>query len=134
MNDEQQILDLMARWRSATARGDLDAVLGLMAEDALFFTAGKPPMSKQGFATGFGSLAERVKVDAEQNVREVRVSGDLAYAWTELTVTMTDGGTGEASTRSGHTLSVFRREPSGWLLARDANLLGAPAEPSAEQV
>ena len=127
MTDEEQILDLMARWRSATARGDLDAILGMMTEDALFLTAGKPPMTKQRFADGFRSFAGRVKVEADQDVREVSVSGDLGYAWTKLRVTMTEGDEGNGNTRAGHTLTVFRRGPSGWLLARDANLLGPPA-------
>ena len=128
MNDEQQILDLVARWRSATARGDLDAVLGMMTDDALFLTPGKPPMTKERFADGFRMLATHVKVEAEQDVGEVQVSGDLAYVWTKLNVTMTENESGEGSERAGNTLTVFRRGPSGWLLARDANLLGPPGD------
>jgi len=34
--DEQAIRDLVALWHSATAKGDIDTVLGLMAEDVVF--------------------------------------------------------------------------------------------------
>ena len=41
---------------------------------------------------------------------------------------MTALDSGSKMERAGHTLTVFRKSPSGaWLLARDANLLAAPA-------
>ena len=42
--DEQAIRALVAEWHSATAAGDVDAVLQLMAEDVVFLVAGQPPM------------------------------------------------------------------------------------------
>ena len=35
-NDEQSIRDLVAKWQSATAAGDLSRILPLMAEDVVF--------------------------------------------------------------------------------------------------
>jgi uncharacterized protein (TIGR02246 family) len=42
--DEQAIRDLVALWHSATEKGDVDTVLGLMAEDVVFLVAGKELM------------------------------------------------------------------------------------------
>jgi uncharacterized protein (TIGR02246 family) len=55
--DERQIRDLIDRWHHATAAGDLDTVLGLMADDAVFLTPGKPPMTRREFADGFRAWA-----------------------------------------------------------------------------
>jgi len=124
-DDERQIRHLMDEWRRRTLEGDLDGVLALMTDNAVFLTAGNPPMTRSGFAAGFRGLAG-FRVESTQEVKEIHVSGDLAYAWTHITVVMTDAGTGDRTERAGHTLTVFRKSPEGnWLLARDANLIKA---------
>ena len=47
-SDDEQIRELVSTWRSATKRGDLDALLALVAEDVVFLTPGQAPMSKAG--------------------------------------------------------------------------------------
>jgi len=42
--EEQAIRDLVARWHRATAAGDVDIILGLMADDVVFLVPGQPPM------------------------------------------------------------------------------------------
>ena len=42
--EEQAIRDLVASWHRATAAGDVDTVLGLMADDVVFLVPGQPPM------------------------------------------------------------------------------------------
>jgi uncharacterized protein (TIGR02246 family) len=120
--DEQAIRDFMATWREASAAGDLPRVLELMADDVVFLTPGHPPMrGKAEFAAR--SAGNPPRIEARQNVKEIVVTGDWAYCWTELSVTMTPAG-GTPVRRSGHTLSVMRRQPDGkWVLARDANML-----------
>jgi uncharacterized protein (TIGR02246 family) len=127
-SDEQQIRDLMAEWSRRTAAGDVEGVLALMTDDAVFLTPGNPPMTKADFAAGFRSFAGKVEIEATQNVKDLQVSGDLAYAWSHLSVAMTNLETGGRTERIGHVLTVFRKTPSGeWLLARDANLMGKTA-------
>lgn len=41
---EQAIRDLVALWHRATAAGDVETVLNLMAEDVVFLVTGHPPM------------------------------------------------------------------------------------------
>ena len=129
--EEHQICHLMAEWRRATAEGDLQAVLALMTDDAVFLTPGNPPMTREDFAAGFKGFAGRVRIQADQDVKEILATADLAYAWSHIVVVMTALDTGKQTRRAGHVLTVFRKSPTGaWLLSRDANLMaaGAPEE------
>ncbi len=63
-------------------------------------------------------------METEQEIKDIQVSGDLAYTWSHISVAMTSPETGVRTERAGHVLTVFRKSPSGaWLLARDANLM-----------
>ena len=123
-SDEQQIRQLIDKWGRATAAGDLQTILGLMADDAIFLTPGQPPMNKQAFAVTFKGFSGRARVESKSDVKEVHAVGDLAYCWSHISVVTTSLDTGERKERAGYTLTVFRKSPSGsWLLSRDANLL-----------
>lgn len=124
-SDEKEIRSVIARWHDATAEGDVDAILELMAEDVVFLVAGHEPMrGRQAFADGLRSLLKSHHIESSGIVQEVVVSGALGYSWTQLKVSMTAIAGGDTMVRTGSTLSIFRKEPSGaWVLARDANLL-----------
>ncbi|GAB1594721.1 YybH family protein [Lysobacter claricitrinus] len=129
MSDETLIRALIQRWHAATAAGDVDTVLTLMTEDAEFIVPGKPPMKgRRAFETGLRSLLQTHRITSSGDVQEVRVSGDLAFAVTRLSVRVAPiEGDGNGTSRSGYALSIFARQPNGdWQLVRDANLLPAP--------
>lgn len=123
--DEQAIRDLIALWHRATAAGDVDTVLSLMAEDVVFLVAGQPPMrGREAFARGLRGLLSHHRIESTGEVEEVQVSGDLAYSWTKLTVRVVPLAGGDATVRSGSALSILRKQSNGsWVLTRDANLL-----------
>jgi uncharacterized protein (TIGR02246 family) len=124
--DEQQIRRLMDDWRRRTAEGDLEGVLTLMTDDAVFLTCGNAPMTKGDFAASASGMAGRVRIEATQEVKDLHASGDVAYAWTHISVVITSAETGSRTERAGHVLTVLRKSPAGtWLLARDANLMPA---------
>jgi hypothetical protein len=57
-------------------------------------------------------------------VKEVRILGEWAYAWTILVVTVIPKQGADPIRRSGDILTIFRRDPEGaWVIARDANML-----------
>ena len=61
-SDEQAIRNLIARWHSATAADDVETVLSLMAEDAVFLVLGQPPMREQAtFERGLRELLTKIK-------------------------------------------------------------------------
>jgi len=122
MTDEAEIRQLIDHWRELTVAGDVDGVLELMTDDAVFLTCGNAPMDKARFAQATREAVGRMRVEPTQEIREVHVSGDLAYVWSHIAVTMT-GPDGRSSKRAGQVLTVFRREGARWRLCRDANLL-----------
>jgi uncharacterized protein (TIGR02246 family) len=125
LSDEEQIRMLVKTWQSATAAGDIDTVLDLMTDDVIFLVPGRPPMHKAEFEalSRVPDGAPRPEIQSESEIREVRVSGDMAYLWSKLSVSVTPPGAGQPIERTGHTLTVFRRVGGKWLLDRDANLL-----------
>lgn len=130
--DEQQIRALMDEWRRATAQGDVEALLSMLADDVVFLTPGNPPMGKRQFEAGFRMFSAKALIHTEQEIKDLRVAGDLAYAWSHLKVTMTPKAGGEKLVTEGHTLTVFRKASGRWLLARDANLMPGPLLPTGE--
>jgi ketosteroid isomerase-like protein len=105
-SDEQAIRSLIATWMEASGRGDLGRVLELMAEDVVFLGPGRPPMRGR-----------------EAFVQEVRVFGDWAYTWAQLTVTIHPAAGGAPTRLEGPSLSVLRRTGGRWVIFRDANMI-----------
>ena len=71
-----------------------------------------------------GQPSFKITLSSSGDVQEVKVAGDMAYAWSFLNVQMTPIAGGETVKRSGNVLSIFSRQQDGsWQLTRDANLL-----------
>ena len=129
VEDEQAIRDLLATWHRATAAGDLATVLGLMADDVLFLTPGGEPFGKETFAKMNESMAKQVRIESRFELGEIAIHGEWAHMWTRLWVTVTPVQGGAPTHRSGHTLSIVRKEAGKWLLVRDANMLAPEPRP-----
>lgn len=126
-DDEQQIRHLAARWISATRDGDTPAVLALMSDDALFLTPGRAPTTKAEFASlSQSNAASKPRIEIDQHIDDLEVSGALAFMRATLAVSITAPG-GATMRRRGQTLTIFRKEGDRWLLFRDANLLAPVA-------
>jgi uncharacterized protein (TIGR02246 family) len=130
-SDEAKIRQLVATWMQATQAGNVDAVLRLMTDDVVFLVPGKEPMRKADFERAARAQAAHVapNFSGSSDIQEIQVVGDWAFAWSRLSVVATPRDGSPASLRTGHTLSVFRKQQGNWLLARDANLL-SPMPPS----
>ena len=125
-SDEQAIRDVISNWLRATAAGDVDAILPLMAEDVVFLRPGQPPTrGRDAFAAGLRVALPQISIQGVSDIQEIQVFGNIAYCWNRLTVTMTPRtGDQSAKRHSGSVLSIFRKEPAGsWVICRDANLL-----------
>ena len=124
-SDEEQIRRLVATWMTASKAGDVETVLGLLADDAVFLMPGRPPMRRDEFAAAMRSQAGQAspKIEGNSEIREIRVLGDWAFMWTALRIVATPPDGSPAVTREGHTLSVLKKENGKWVLARDANML-----------
>jgi uncharacterized protein (TIGR02246 family) len=120
--DERAIRDLVASWIAASKTGDTQTVVGLMADDVLFHTPGQKPFGKDAFIAMSQNM-KGMEFEAVSEVLEVEVMGSRAWCRTHLAMTITPPN-GKPMRRSGHTLSILRKEPDGrWRMFRDANLL-----------
>ncbi|MEP6742199.1 MAG: SgcJ/EcaC family oxidoreductase [bacterium] len=127
MNDAQQIRDLIATWLRASGESDISQILPLMDDDVVFLVAGQPPMrGRDAFASSFAQVTNKFRMEAKSEVQEIQVSGDWAYCWTDLSVTMAPLDNGPSMRRTGNTLTVLCKNAAGaWQIFRDANLLAS---------
>jgi uncharacterized protein (TIGR02246 family) len=123
MSNEETIRNLITTWQEASRTGNLSKLLELMTEDVVFLTPGQPPMNREGFAKGFETIIQTMEITSQGDTREIVVTGDYAYSWGHLSVTVTPKNGSKSIHRSGYTLTVFRKEQGAWKLARDANML-----------
>ncbi|MES2957390.1 MAG: SgcJ/EcaC family oxidoreductase [Pseudomonadota bacterium] len=123
--DEQSIRDLVSTWHTATAAGDVEAVLSLMTEDVVFLRAGQPPMKgRSAFEKGLRALLQANDIESMSEVQEVGISGPLAYCWSVLRVQITPKAGGKPVVRTGSAVSILRKQVNGtWAVVRDANML-----------
>jgi uncharacterized protein (TIGR02246 family) len=130
MNEElekQKIRELIDTWLRASAEGDVERVLSLMAEDVIFLLPGLEPMrGRDAFAAASRSMTGKVRFEGKPDIQEIHLAGDYAFVWNYLDVKVTPLPDGLTKRRAGNILSVFRKEPDGrWVLFRDANMLVA---------
>jgi uncharacterized protein (TIGR02246 family) len=123
-NDEQAIRELYATWRKATVAEDLPTVLNLIADDAVFYVSGQPPIrGKKEFETMFNATRGKFQIEAMSEFEEIAVHGDWAHVASRLAVHMKPRDGGPMQSRAGHTLTVLHKHGGRWTVARDANLL-----------
>ncbi|MDO8273271.1 MAG: SgcJ/EcaC family oxidoreductase [Gammaproteobacteria bacterium] len=123
--DEESIRNLVNTWHTATAAGDIEAVLNLMTEDVVFLVAGQPPMKgRSTFEKGLRGLLASHRIESTCEIQEIEVTGTLAYCWSVLKVQITSKAGGKPVVRAGSAMSILRKQANGsWAVVRDANLL-----------
>lgn len=126
-DDEQAIRELVDTWLAASKAGDTKTLQTLLADDVLFITPGQEPFGKEQFAETDESM-KNVTMDADIDIKEIKVTGDWAWMRSFLKVTFTPEG-GNPAKHSGHILTILRKNPNGkWVIARDANFVKPDTE------
>lgn len=121
-DDEAAIREVIEAWMAATRAGDLEAVLGLMTDDAIFMVPGREPFGREAFAS-MSRASGGPQIDGKSELVELQVQGDWAFGRSHIDMTVTPPD-GDPIHRSGYTLTIFCKGADGrWRLARDANLL-----------
>ena len=130
--DEQKIREVIATWMRATAKGEIDTVLNLMANDVVFLTCGNPPIrcgAGKAFAAAMREAMKGGRIEGQgggagnHRRRRLRLPAGII---SQITVKPTDGS--PRLKREGAMSSRFfrRKERDGhWVIWRDANLLDA---------
>jgi uncharacterized protein (TIGR02246 family) len=126
-DDEQAIREMVHTWLAASKTGDTETLFGLMTDDVLFITPGREPFGREAFADAQESM-KNITMDADSDIKEIKVIGDWAWMRSFLKVTFTPDD-GNPTKHSGHILTILRKQPDGkWAIARDANFV-APEKP-----
>jgi uncharacterized protein (TIGR02246 family) len=132
-------------WIDAVNAGDLDRLLSLMADDAVFLSPGRAPVGRDEFSAHFSAAQKQARIGCVSELEEVVVVGageamQVAYTRSRDALSVTPipdpAATPPAATQpqaihlAGHRLTIYRKQPDGsWLLARDAHTLATAAAP-----
>lgn len=118
--DEIAIRELIAQTASANNAADTLGWVDLFEGGAVYMPPGMPPVSTRAgleemAATGFGPYAAAITIDPV----EIVVSGDWAFARSEVRGTVTPRTGGDPIPVNVKQLVVYHRQPSGeWKIAR----------------
>jgi uncharacterized protein (TIGR02246 family) len=124
-SDQQQVRELHSTWIDAVNAANLDCLLSLMTDDAVFLNPGRAPLDGAGFSANFSSAHRKVGIRCSSELEEVVIAGGVAYTRSRDTLSVTPRDGGAAMQLSGHRMTVYRRRAGHWLLARDAHTLTA---------
>ena len=85
--DNKKIREVVATWMRATTEGDLETVLSLIAEDAVFLLPDQPPMrGREAFAAALRSALGQVRIEGKPDIQEIYVAGRYAFCRNQLTL------------------------------------------------
>ena len=115
----------------AVNAGDLESLLGLYAEDAVFSPPDAPPLTVDELRSLYTVMFGENTFAFTAEALEVVVSGDLGVLRAPYEETVTPKGEGEAHDQGGTWLVVLRKQSDGsWKLWRDMWSIVAPPEPT----
>jgi uncharacterized protein (TIGR02246 family) len=120
-NDEQAIRAAVNTWLEASKKGDSQTLLNLLADDVIFITPGRAPFGKEAFR-GHDDEMKNMKMESNLDIKEIEVAGEWAWMRSFLEVTFTPAG-GSPTKHTGHILTIFQKQPQGWVIKRDANFV-----------
>lgn len=110
---------------------DAERIADFYADDAVFFTPGRPPV--EGRDAVAKVMAEDVKdagfsLDLNNQKVQVAASGDMAYARGTFRVSFTNPSTQQVESLTGNFVQVLRKEDDGsWKVVEDISSPGAVA-------
>lgn len=124
-DDELEIRDLVNAWHRATEAHEDQKILELMDEKAIFLAAGQPAIQgKHTFELALETMKD-LSLETKSRIQEIKVSGDLAYCWNHLSVTLKPKFGHNVIKRTGSVLSILEKKDGKWRITRDANMLAA---------
>ena len=100
---------------------DLEGLMATYADDAVRMPPNEPAwVGKAAIRAGFQADFEENDVQVENQVEEVQVSGDWAFARGTYAVTITPSEGGEPVEDNGKWMAIFQRQADGsWKDVRD---------------
>lgn len=117
--EQQAIAELVRRTAAANNAGDVEAWVGLFAEDAVYMPPGSPPVTTRGGLVEVAEAGFRHAAAIEIEPVEIVVSGRWAFARNRVRGTVEVDPSGEVVEVDVKQLVIYRRTASGaWRIAR----------------
>jgi len=100
---------------------DAATAVALVMDDAVDLPPNRPAViGKEAIRSFVQSDFDRFTMNFADEIVEIEVAGDLAYIWTNYTVTLTPKDVGKPIGNNGKWLKVLRRQPDGsWKFSRN---------------
>jgi ketosteroid isomerase-like protein len=135
--EEKTLRDVDAQWLKTVGTKDLDATIGVYADDAVVMPADAPVANtkKAIRAVWAPMVAPNASISWQVNQAEVARSGDLGFLRGVYRLVAKDTA-GNATTEQGKFLEVWKKQADGkWKCAVDSFSADAPpAKPSPEKI
>jgi uncharacterized protein (TIGR02246 family) len=121
--DKQLVQQLINRWRDAACAKQIDLLLEMITDDAVFLSPGAPPLrGKEDLLRVYQNVFAQYEVDQDFQLEEVQITGDFAFAWGVDSATIKPIQDGDPVTYRGHGMMILRRDSTGaWKFARGIN-------------
>jgi uncharacterized protein (TIGR02246 family) len=134
--DQSQIRLLSQTWIEAMRAKDIDRLLSMIDDNAVFLPPGSPPVRGRDEITNMlRTFFSRCDPEQSIDIGEIKICGDWAFAWGAETMKATPVNGGSPLTMRGHGLSILRRQPAGfWKFARGINNLALAAPSGATPI
>lgn len=135
--EAQAVRDVSQQWYEYVANRDIESLVNLFADDAVFFDQGEE--SKEGLAAIRADIENSWAENPDFTVSwstlsvDVASSGDLA--WERGAWNYDPDGAGEADETTGEYVTVYRKVDGAWKAVADIGVSTEPqpAEPMTEQ-
>jgi uncharacterized protein (TIGR02246 family) len=118
--DLAAIARLRDEYVAAHNAGDVDRLMALWAEDAIFMPADEPNIfGKAAIREHIQKILDQIPAQVALSLEETRVADDWAFDRGIETVTMGSGASGESVTMRVKYICILQRQPDGsWKFAR----------------
>jgi uncharacterized protein (TIGR02246 family) len=122
-DDVRAIRELTEAWIAAVRAKDLERLLSMITDDAVFLSASLGPIrGKDMVAALYRESFAKYDIDQTSVFEEIEVTGDWAYAWGTDVLTLTPRDGGAQVRRRGYGLSILQRQADGsWRYRRGIN-------------
>jgi uncharacterized protein (TIGR02246 family) len=117
---QRQVEDVIGSYESALNTGDLQAVLGLYADDAVLLAPNAPSaVGIDAVRAAYTGIFQAISLDLTFTIAEVKVvSPDYAFLRSDSNGTITILANGAVIPSSNHELFVLHKVQGRWKLAR----------------
>src|SRR4051812_23572681 len=120
-SDIAAIRALSADWLAALKAGDVERLLAMITDDAVFMAPGMAPLQGKAAAEAlYRKLFEQFSsIEQAVVIQEIVVAGDWAFSLGSETVTLPPAAGAPAMVLQGQGIAVLRRHSDGgWRYAR----------------